>query len=94
MNNLQRVYPELPTEVMTEVGRATIGVVLEINARRSYVCPLCDTEVSTGEKHVLVVPVMSEQLRRHLHAECLATHIQNDMLVRLHPKEPNILDYQ
>ncbi len=82
-------FPELPDEVETELGKATIGVVEPKNAMKEYLCPLCNTPIEIGEKHIIVVPVYVPRLRRHLHGECLLEFIHQKLTIKLHPNEPN-----
>lgn len=85
--------PQHPTEVETELGRATVGVVTSRNAWRVFKCPLCDGDIEEGEEHLVVVPVRIERLRRHTHTECLINFHNNGYQIKLHPNEPHAMDY-
>jgi hypothetical protein len=39
-------------------------------ARKTYLCPGCQQEISPGTGHVVVVPVEAADLRRHWHGAC------------------------
>lgn len=84
---------KIPKEVMTELGEATVGEVSPKNAIKPYICPLCDSEIEFGEKHLIIVPVVKSRLRRHVHTDCLLSHIEYGVSIKLHPKEPDIARY-
>lgn len=88
-----KAFPDLPSEVETELGKATIGVVQPMNALKEYLCPLCDGEIVIGELHVIVVPVHVPRLRRHVHGECLKEFIDQKLTIKLHPNEPNAVKF-
>ncbi|MBT8198182.1 MAG: hypothetical protein KJO84_06735 [Acidimicrobiia bacterium] len=39
-------------------------------ARKSYVCPGCESEIAPGTGHVVVIPELAPDLRRHWHRGC------------------------
>jgi hypothetical protein len=39
-------------------------------ARKSYVCPGCQQEITPGTSHLVVVPLAAVDLRRHWHSAC------------------------
>jgi hypothetical protein len=40
------------------------------NAAKSYVCPGCQRDITPGVAHVVVVPQLAPDLRRHWHTSC------------------------
>ena len=93
MVNFARVYPELPQEIETEIGRTTLGIILSHYATKEYLCPLCDEAIELGEQHILAVPIVADSLRRHLHAECLSEFLTRGLSIKLHPNESNAIKY-
>jgi len=53
-------------------GRAmeTVGLVQPYQARKRYVCPGCHGAIDAGEGHLVVVPELTPDLRRHWHRAC------------------------
>ncbi|NNC75222.1 MAG: hypothetical protein HKN93_06890 [Acidimicrobiia bacterium] len=39
-------------------------------AKKSYVCPGCESVISPGTGHVVVIPELAPDLRRHWHRGC------------------------
>ena len=39
-------------------------------ARKAYICPGCQQEITAGTAHVVVVPRDAPDLRRHWHTAC------------------------
>ena len=39
-------------------------------ARKAYMCPGCETEIPAGTGHVVVIPRLAPDLRRHWHRGC------------------------
>jgi hypothetical protein len=52
------------------------GEVVEVRrigplaATKAYLCPGCHQEVAAGVAHVVVVPQLAPDLRRHWHTSC------------------------
>jgi hypothetical protein len=90
---LKALYPAVPASIETDVGNATIGVVLSRHADKDYLCPLCDEYLEAGEQHLLVVPMEDTRLRRHTHAECVMAFLSHGVSIKLHPNEPHARDY-
>lgn len=81
----------IPEEIDTELGKATIGIVRASNAVKQYLCPLCDEQTDPGESHLVAVPVVEPELRRHIHTECLMAWQQQGLSVKLHPFNTHII---
>jgi hypothetical protein len=90
---LKQAYPQLPERIDTDVGVCTLGLVRSRSAEREYLCPLCDENIEVLEQHVVAVPLKVEALRRHVHGECLLLHLEHNLTIKLHPKEPDALKY-
>jgi hypothetical protein len=88
-----KVFADLPEDIETELGKATIGRVSPEKAIKPYLCPLCDSEIETNESHVIAVPIEVPKLRRHLHGECLGEYLRQNLAIKLHPKEPDVMRY-
>ena len=41
-------------------------------ARKPYLCPGCNQDISAGTGHLVVVPLAAPDLRRHWHHPCWA----------------------
>ncbi len=39
-------------------------------ARKTYLCPGCNHDIAPGTSHLVVVPVVAPDLRRHWHHPC------------------------
>ena len=39
-------------------------------ARKTYLCPGCETSIPAGTGHIVVVPEQTPDLRRHWHRGC------------------------
>jgi hypothetical protein len=39
-------------------------------ARKPYLCPGCNQDIATGLGHLVVVPLVAPELRRHWHHPC------------------------
>jgi hypothetical protein len=51
---------------------AEVRRIQPYQARKTYLCPGCMTEVLPGVGHVVVVPLGAADLRRHWHLSCWA----------------------
>jgi hypothetical protein len=51
-------------------GIETVTPVQPYAARKQYVCPGCDGPIEVGEGHLVVVPELDPDLRRHWHRAC------------------------
>ena len=40
------------------------------NARKTYLCPGCQQNISPGTGHLVVLPRLAPELRRHWHQTC------------------------
>ncbi len=47
-----------------------VSAVQPYQARKPYVCPGCEQTISPGTGHVVVVPELAPELRRHWHHGC------------------------
>lgn len=56
--------PAMPSDPVT------VAPVQPYAARKRYVCPGCEGPVEIGEFHVVVVPDLAPELRRHWHRGC------------------------
>jgi hypothetical protein len=83
----------IPEYIATELGEATVGRVKSSNATKKYLCPVCDEEIELNEEHLIVVPIVKPNLRRHIHTDCVEELYDRGMRIVLHPNEPNIKQY-
>ena len=51
-------------------GAELVKPIQPYQARKSYVCPGCDSIIEVGVGHVVVVPTEAPDLRRHWHRGC------------------------
>ena len=51
-------------------GTETVSPVQPYQARKSYVCPGCESWIESGVGHLVVVPRDAPDLRRHWHRGC------------------------
>jgi hypothetical protein len=65
------IGPGGPTE-RARLDGATVEVrrVQPHQAVKDYVCPHCSQDITAGTGHVVVVPVLAPDLRRHWHHAC------------------------
>ena len=49
-----------------------VRVIQPYQARKAYVCPGCNQDISVGLGHFVVVPREAPDLRRHWHRACWA----------------------
>jgi len=49
---------------------AAVHSVQPYQARKAYVCPGCDSWIEPGVGHLVVVPRLAPDLRRHWHRGC------------------------
>lgn len=49
---------------------ATLRTIQGFQATKTYICPECNDLISTGTKHLVVVPIDAPDLRRHWHSYC------------------------
>jgi hypothetical protein len=47
-----------------------VTAVQPYQARKSYVCPGCNSTIRPGTGHVVVIPEFAPDLRRHWHGGC------------------------
>lgn len=47
-------------------------VVQPYEATKPYLCPGCNREIAAGTGHVVAVPTLAPDLRRHWHKGCWA----------------------
>lgn len=85
--------PQVPSQIETECGTATIGKISGGKSDREFLCPLCDTLIDVGEDHLVAIPMVVPGLRRHLHTGCLEKFLEYDLEIKLHPKEPDAVRY-
>lgn len=45
-------------------------------ARKAYLCPGCNQTIDVGVGHLVVVPVVTPDLRRHWHRPCWAHRLR------------------
>jgi hypothetical protein len=87
-------FGDLPTSIQTaDCGKATIGKVKAEDAIKQYTCPLCTQSIKKGVAHVIAVPVTRPDKRRHCHGECIETHLEFRLTVKLHPNEAEAMQY-
>ncbi len=51
-------------------GAELVKPIQPYQARKSYVCPGCESIIEVGVGHVVVVPTDAPDLRRHWHRGC------------------------
>ncbi len=51
-------------------GPVTVQRVQPYQARKSYLCPGCNQDVAQGLGHLVVVPELAPEARRHWHHAC------------------------
>lgn len=72
-------------EAQTEYGKCEFGIVKPKDAKKEYICPLCDSTIEIGEKHYFTWPNEMRNLRRHLHTECVNFWVSQNLTITLHP---------
>ena len=55
---------------MGEVDPEFVTLVQPYQARKNYLCPGCELTIEAGTGHVVVVPELTPDLRRHWHRGC------------------------
>lgn len=81
------------TIVQTELGEAEVSIVKIKDADKEFLCPCCDETVEIGEEHVVVVPKVKANLRRHCHKDCVEEHTKRGIRIVLHPNERAVERY-
>lgn len=51
-------------------GDLTVTAVQPYQARKPYLCPGCTSTIEAGIGHVVVIPELAPDLRRHWHRGC------------------------
>jgi hypothetical protein len=51
-------------------GDLTVSAVQPYQARKPYLCPGCASTIEAGVGHVVVIPELAPDLRRHWHRGC------------------------
>lgn len=51
-------------------GRMIVTPIQPYQARKTYLCPGCESPIDAGVGHVVVVPLETPDLRRHWHRGC------------------------
>ncbi|HSF85296.1 MAG TPA: hypothetical protein VLG28_06480 [Acidimicrobiia bacterium] len=51
-------------------GENIVSQVQPYQARKRYVCPGCEATIEPGVGHLVVVPELAPDLRRHWHRGC------------------------
>jgi len=52
------------------LGPLVIKPIQPYQARKRYACPGCDSKIETGIGHIVVIPELAPDLRRHWHRGC------------------------
>jgi hypothetical protein len=52
------------------LGDEVVHPIQPYQARKTYVCPGCETSIPAGTGHLVVVPEQNPDLRRHWHRGC------------------------
>ncbi len=47
-----------------------VNVIQPYQARKAYTCPGCESTITPGTGHLVVVPEWTPELRRHWHRGC------------------------
>ena len=58
------------TDADTPFGDELVKPIQPYQARKSYLCPGCESIIEVGVGHVVVVPTEAPDLRRHWHRGC------------------------
>ncbi|MEE8485083.1 MAG: hypothetical protein V3S38_00810 [Acidimicrobiia bacterium] len=58
------------TEILDDLDDDIVHPIQPYQARKSYVCPGCDTTIEAGVGHLVVIPTPAPDLRRHWHRGC------------------------
>ena len=67
-------------------GENIVSPVQPYQARKTYLCPGCETPILPGTGHLVVVPEFAPDLRRHWHRGCWHRHLRSQG--RLSPRSP------
>ncbi|MBA2337318.1 MAG: ATP/GTP-binding protein [Acidimicrobiia bacterium] len=59
-----------PERAFGELGELVVSFVQPYQARKRYQCPGCSGWIEPGVGHLVVVPEMAADLRRHWHRGC------------------------
>jgi len=51
-------------------GPVEVRLIHPFQATKAYLCPGCQQEVAAGTGHLVVVPTLDPDLRRHWHRPC------------------------
>jgi len=57
---------------MESDGPMTVQRMQPYEARKTYVCPGCNQDIPPGLGHLVIVPELAPDLRRHWHHGCWA----------------------
>lgn len=49
-----------------------VRAIQPYQARKAYLCPGCNQDITAGQGHLVVVPLTEPDLRRHWHHPCWA----------------------
>ncbi len=52
------------------LGPLVVNVIQPYQARKTYACPGCAGEIAAGIGHLVVIPELAPDLRRHWHRGC------------------------
>ncbi len=55
-----------------EVEGLEVRAIQPYQARKAYLCPGCNQDITAGQGHLVVVPLREPDLRRHWHHPCWA----------------------
>jgi hypothetical protein len=55
---------------MGDLDSEFVTFVQPYQARKAYLCPGCELTIEAGTGHVVVVPELTPDLRRHWHRGC------------------------
>jgi hypothetical protein len=69
------VEPDTTPEVIAGIGtyaesELSIRPVIGAQATKRYDCPLCNQTIEIGVPHIVVVPEVAPDHRRHFHTSC------------------------
>ena len=63
-------HPEQVVDGEGPFGADIVTAVQPYQAVKSYLCPGCESAIAAGVGHVVVVPELAPDLRRHWHRGC------------------------
>ncbi len=66
------MFPSDDIEVDADGNEVEVRRIQPYQATKTYVCPGCNQDIRPGTGHVVAVPLLAADLRRHWHHGCWA----------------------